>query len=105
MQINWEKATRDFGAASVESMRVMTRTALKKIEKAGGKEGVAATPAKAGGSGKKRKGAAEDGDDAEPTPTKKKPGRKAKKEVSPIEGKRFFHGLNEGLCADRTGRW
>ena len=86
-QINWEKATRDFGAASVESMRVMTRSALKKIADAGGKEGVAGDPKKVAAAGTKRKGKADadGGDDEEAaTPKKKgKGGRKPKKDASP----------------------
>ena len=86
-QINWEKATRDFGAASVESMRVMTRSALKKIADAGGKEGVTGDPKKVAAAGNKRKGKADtDGgdDDEAATPKKKgKGGRKPKKDASP----------------------
>lgn len=43
LQVDWEKATQAFGAASVESMKVSTRNLLKKIEKAGGKVGVTAS--------------------------------------------------------------
>ncbi|KAI5276080.1 hypothetical protein E4T47_00993 [Aureobasidium subglaciale] len=43
--VNWDKATQAFGAASVESMKVSYRNLLKKIEKAGGKTGVAAPSA------------------------------------------------------------
>ncbi|KAK3717216.1 hypothetical protein LTR37_005925 [Vermiconidia calcicola] len=78
--INWEKAAKDFGCASVDSMKVMTRTAMKKIEKAGGKEDIEAAPATGGG--KKRK-AADDGDDAEAKP-KKKGGRKPKKAAAEL---------------------
>ncbi|KAK3716866.1 hypothetical protein LTR37_006216 [Vermiconidia calcicola] len=80
LQINWEKAAKDFGCASVDSMKVMTRTAMKKIEKAGGKEGVEAAPATGGG--KKRK-AADDGNDAEAKP-KKKGGRNPKKAAAEL---------------------
>ncbi len=65
-------------------MRVMTRSALKKIEKAGGKEEgdtstVKTTP-------KKRKAAAKDGDEVEEDAPKPKKGRgKAKKSAaSPV---------------------
>ncbi|KAG9980770.1 hypothetical protein KCU78_g21626, partial [Aureobasidium melanogenum] len=34
--VDWDKATQAYGAASVESMRVSYRNLLKKIEKAGG---------------------------------------------------------------------
>ncbi|KAI4823076.1 hypothetical protein E4T44_10205 [Aureobasidium sp. EXF-8845] len=40
--VDWEKATQAYGAASVESMRVSYRNILKKIEKAGGKTDVTA---------------------------------------------------------------
>ncbi|KAI5209033.1 hypothetical protein E4T39_00991 [Aureobasidium subglaciale] len=43
--VNWDKATQAFGAASVESMKVSYRNLLKKIEKAGGKTGIAAPSA------------------------------------------------------------
>lgn len=98
-----------FGCASVDSMKVMTRGTLKKIEKAGGKlEGEAgpekATPA----SGKKRKGkatAAEGGDDAEESPAKKKGkggGRKKKDVVAEGEGEsESFQGI-KALCAVLT---
>ena len=76
------KAAKAFGSASADSMRVMARAALKKIEKAGGKEGVEAeavkaTPVKTTPRGKKRKGAAE-GDDEESTPASGRKGKKAK---------------------------
>lgn len=76
----------------------MTRTALKKIEKAGGKiddDGESTpktpkTPKSGGAGGRKRKAAdadvAADGDDEEAKP-KKKGGKKAKKEASPVESK------------------
>ncbi|CAK1365875.1 hypothetical protein CB0940_09665 [Cercospora beticola] len=35
--INWEKATTEFGAASVDSMRVSVRNIHKKLDKAGAK--------------------------------------------------------------------
>ena len=73
-----------FDCASVDSMKVMTRGTLKKIEKAGGKEGVEATEAKpkaAGGKKKKKGKSAEEGDDAEESPKKKgKGGKKGGKE-------------------------
>lgn len=79
-----------FDCASVDSMKVMTRSILKKVEKAGGKEGVEASPEKAAAGGKKRKGkAGGDGDDAEEKP--KKRGRPAKKDVKKaVEGKLFL---------------
>ena len=92
IKINWEKATKDFGCASVDSMRVMTRSALKKVADAGGKEGVEAKPGRAA-VGKKRKG--DDAtDDADKTP--KKRGKKVKKEVSPVEG---MYSLPATVCA------
>jgi hypothetical protein len=41
-QVDWDKATQAYGAASVDSMRVSYRNILKKIEKAGGKTDVTA---------------------------------------------------------------
>jgi hypothetical protein len=41
-QVDWDKATQAYGAASVDSMRVSYRNLLKKIEKAGGKTSVTA---------------------------------------------------------------
>jgi hypothetical protein len=41
-QVDWDKATQAYGAASVESMKVSYRNILKKIEKAGGKTDVTA---------------------------------------------------------------
>lgn len=82
-QIDYNKATNEFGAKSVESMRVCTNAALKKIENAGGKAGASAstsaTPKKGGG--RKRKATPEeDGDDEEQAAsTTKKKGRKSKK--------------------------
>lgn len=85
--INWEKATKDFGSASIESMKVMTRATLKKIEKASSGGG---SPAKAAG-GKKRKAAADDSDDAEAKPQKsrgkKAPSEKTKSETPVAKGK------------------
>jgi len=84
-----------FDCASVDSMKVMTRGTLKKIEKAGGKEGVEATePKPKAAGGKKRKGkGAEEGDDAEESPKKKGKGGKkgGKKGATPsaADGKLF----------------
>lgn len=64
-------------------MRVMTRTALRKVEKASSEDGNTGSPTKStpkSGS-RKRKPAAEgdgDRDDVEETPSKKKRGRKPK---------------------------
>lgn len=78
-------------------MKVMTRTALKKIEKAGGKEGVdpsSSPPTKTGtrgGRAPKRKAAAaadeddEDADTETAKPAPKKRGRKPKSEVKVFE--------------------
>lgn len=82
---DWEKATREYGSASVESMKVSTRNVLRKIEKAGGKEGGDGTASPAKGAAKKRKAAAEDGDDAEVKP-KTKGRKKAKKAAAELEG-------------------
>jgi hypothetical protein len=62
----------------------MTRSALKKIENAGGKEGVAASPAKAGGGRKRKANVDADGDDAEgnTTPKPKKSRAKAGKKAA-----------------------
>jgi hypothetical protein len=90
--VNWEKATADYGSASVDSMKVSVRNVFKKIEKAGGKldaDGAVApaTPATTGKSAsKKRKTAdksataAEADDEDEPeTPAPKKGRGRAKK--------------------------
>ena len=66
-------------------MRVMTRSALKKIADAGGKEGVEASPTKPKAGGKKRK-AKDEGDDEE-AKMPKKGGKKPKKSASPEKGK------------------
>jgi len=50
LQVDWDKATQAYGAASVESMRVSYRNLLRKIEKAGGKTDVTAPHAGADGS-------------------------------------------------------
>ncbi|KAK5135929.1 hypothetical protein LTR08_004387 [Meristemomyces frigidus] len=86
--VDWDKAAAMFDCASVDSMKVMTRTILKKVEKAGGKEGVDATAAASEkGGGKKRKGKAGEEADAggEETPKKKARGRPKKKAVTPVE--------------------
>lgn len=75
-------------------MRVMTRGTLKKIENAGGREGVAASPAK--GAAKKRKGKADipidTGDDEETPKPKKARGKKARSEsTTPVEGEYLSH--------------
>jgi hypothetical protein len=80
-QIDYDKASSEYGAKSVESFRVCTNAALKKIENAGGKTGASAstsaTPKKGGG--RKRKATPADDDDEEAAPTtKKKGGRKIK---------------------------
>ncbi|THZ28670.1 hypothetical protein D6C91_01820 [Aureobasidium pullulans] len=75
--VDWDKATQAFGAASIESMRVSYRNLLKKIEKAGGKTGVTApsttgdssappkTPKGKGGRPRKRKAESAGSDDDE----------------------------------------
>ena len=60
----------------------MTRTALKKVENAGGKDGVEASPTKGTPRKRKTKGDADD----EETKPKKKRGKQAKKSPSPAEG-------------------
>ena len=70
-------ATQAFGAASIESMKKMVANSMKKIENAGAKDGVEASPTKAGG--KKRKGT-DDGDETTET-RKKKRDRKPKSEI------------------------
>ncbi|KAK5006383.1 hypothetical protein LTR28_006564, partial [Elasticomyces elasticus] len=74
IQIDWGKATNEFGAASSESMRVMYRSAIKKIKDAGGADANATptndSPAKTSKGGRKRK----TDDDSSPTKaTPKKP--------------------------------
>ena len=101
-QIDYNKATNEFGAKSVESMRVCTNAALKKIENAGGKIGASAptsaTPKKGGG--RKRKATPEeDGDDEEQAAsTTKKKGRKSKKIVeTPADCELSFGALPQLL--------
>lgn len=87
-QIDWKKATEAFDCASVESMRVMTRSTLKKITDAE-KNGGVPTPTKGkGAAGKKRKAAAAaaDGEDDAEVPVKKGKGGGKKKVDSPVEG-------------------
>lgn len=84
LQIDWVKATGDYGAASIDSMKVSYRNIIKKLEKAcaaGDDEPTAVTPARSSG-GKKRKATA--GDDETPKP---KRGRKPKKADTPVVGK------------------
>lgn len=74
--INWEKATAEFGAASVDSMRVSVRNIHKKLDKAGAKtdgNDLTAGPSKA----PKRKTAATEEDEVKT----KKP-RASKKKVT-----------------------
>ncbi|EME42571.1 hypothetical protein DOTSEDRAFT_54903 [Dothistroma septosporum NZE10] len=86
INIDFDKAATDLKSASANSMKVSMSNMWKKIEKAGGKSGVAAidptTPVKTPTSGKKRKSKAEmeDKDHVETTPKKK--GRKSKKEIA-----------------------
>lgn len=90
-QVDWDKATREYGAASVDSYKKGMQNTTKKIKKAmeSGVEPEAAdaTPAKKGGGGKKRKektAEAEADGEAEESPTKKKKGgrkTKAQKEA------------------------
>lgn len=94
--VNWQKATNDFGSASIESFKVCVRNSLKKVEKAmAGGDGAAATtpPSSAKGKGgRKRKAADEDagGDDTEETPKPKaKRGRKGKKAAAEVDGMCF----------------
>lgn len=93
-QIDWAKATKDFGSASVESFKKTTQNMLKKIEKAGGKiedgeaTGTGTTSpvkpaAKAAPKKRKAKGDAEDGEEK---PKKKGRAAKGKKADSPDEG-------------------
>lgn len=77
MQVDWDKASEDFGSASVASFKKMIQNAFKKVKDAEAKGNVEATPAKAGA--KKRKVANEG--DGEALPRKKR-GRKAKKEAT-----------------------
>ena len=91
LQVDWEKASSEYGAASVESYKKGMQNTTKKIKKAmeSGVEPEAAdaTPAKKGGGGKKRKektAEAEADGEAEESPTKKKKGgrkTKAQKEA------------------------
>ncbi|KAI5254853.1 hypothetical protein E4T42_02175 [Aureobasidium subglaciale] len=100
--VNWDKATQAFGAASVESMKVSYRNLLKKIEKAGGKTGVTApsansdsaapsapktpktpkTPKGKGGRPPKRKAEAAESDDDEDSDAPKTLRKKAAKNAA-----------------------
>ncbi|TKX25887.1 hypothetical protein C1H76_1731 [Elsinoe australis] len=83
---DWSTATTAFGAASEDSMRVMLRSALKKIKDAGGEiaadgSTLPAAPAKKSGPGRKRKA---DGDaTTSPAKTPKK-GRGKKVKDEPV---------------------
>jgi hypothetical protein len=95
--VDWDKATADFGAASVESMKKCVQNALKKVEKAGGKEGVPAvdgaikTPSTSGKGTKRKAGAETSGgghgaeDMGTPTP-KAKRGRKKQESTASRKG-------------------
>ena len=105
-QIDYNKATNEFGAKSVESMRVCTNAALKKIENAGGKTGASATTSattsatpKKGGGRKRKATPEEDGDDEEQAPsTTKKKGRKSKKNIeTPADCELSFGALPQLL--------
>lgn len=92
--VDWNKATQDFGAASVESMKKGITNTLKKVEKAGGKEGVSAsdgaikTPSTTGKGTKRKAGAEKDGgghgaeDIGTPTPKAKRGRKKQESTVS-----------------------
>lgn len=83
-QIDYEKATAEFGAKSVDSMKVMTRSVLKKIADAGGKSnGNGDSPAPKRGGGRKRKAAQDDDDEASPALKKKGRGKRKVREASP----------------------
>ncbi|OQO04613.1 hypothetical protein B0A48_09535 [Cryoendolithus antarcticus] len=114
--INWEKATKDFGCASVDSMKVMARTALKKIETAGGKLDDAGTAVAGAGTPAKvkrgRKSKAKDdvdgaGDDDEETPKKRvKTKEKSKKVKNVEEGEECEEsgdGAGEGVKVEQDG--
>ncbi|PPJ59378.1 hypothetical protein CBER1_06924 [Cercospora berteroae] len=85
--INWEKATAEFGAASVDSMRVSVRNIHKKLDKAGAKtdgNDLTAGPSKA----PKRKTAATEDDEVKakkPRATKKVTATKKTEETEEAE--------------------
>jgi hypothetical protein len=99
--VDWKKATQDYGAASVESMKKGITNSLKKVEKAGGKDGVpavdgaASTPSTMGKGGKRKIKAENDGDEHDagdvgtPTP-KPKRGRKKKEPAAARKGESRF---------------
>ncbi|EME43392.1 hypothetical protein DOTSEDRAFT_25343 [Dothistroma septosporum NZE10] len=97
-QVDWARATKDFGSASVESFKKTTQNMLKKIEKAGGKiDGGAETsgstsPVKpvAKAVAKKRKAKVDD-EGAE--------GEKPKKKGRPARGKKIDEKV-EGESGD-----
>jgi hypothetical protein len=96
--VDWNKATADYGAASVESMKKGITNAHKKVEKSGGKDGVPAadgatnTPSTSGKGNKRKAGAEKDGgghsaeDIGTPTP-KPKRGRKKQESAASRKGK------------------
>jgi len=88
LQIDWQAATVAFGAASVESMRVMVRNTLKKVKNPDDGNGKVASPGVGADSGidntpkknpaaKKRKAAGREDDDGVENP-KTPRGRKPK---------------------------
>ena len=86
--IDWQSASRDYGCASVDSFRVLTNRALKKIADAGGRlgeGGVAVVPAPAAKKKRPRKRKTDFSDDTDSEfgggKGKRKRGRPSKKAV------------------------
>jgi hypothetical protein len=99
-QVDWDKASSEYGAASVESYKKGMQNTTKKIKKAmesGEPEAVEATPAKKGDGGKKRKeNAAEAEGEAEESPTKKKKGGRKTKAQKEAEAAAAAAAAEEG---------
>jgi hypothetical protein len=86
--VNWQKATAEFGATSVNSMKVSANNALKKIRKAASEDGAAPAPASANTKGSKRHKAADEvaGDTEETLKPKAKRSKKVKKATLGADG-------------------
>jgi hypothetical protein len=106
-QVDWDKASSEYGAASVESYKKGMQNTTKKIKKAmeSGEpaEATEATPAKKGGAGKKRKektAEAEADGEAEESPTKKKKGGRKTKAQKEAEAAAAAEEAEDGVKAE-----
>lgn len=89
-QIDWDKATLEFGSKSVASMKVSHANALKKIADAGGKDNGTAAPATPAKGGKRKADAGEEESGS------------AKKKATP-KGKKGKAATVEGMLSSRVG--